>query len=354
MKNKSFGNVLLEARQRKKISQDALSQKLHISRQSISNWENNYSLPDFEMLKEICHILNMNYDEISKMDDFSNKYEVKNDKKGKIIILLILVIVFLTILNFSLIFFRTKMVVYDVFIEDNDKVTLNNGIFINTNSNSYFRLGTIKLNNDDINNYRVRVYFKTDDGVHLLIESNYNENIFIRDSDLHEEYFKNDIKKLSFYIDLISLKDSKITYSFNLEFQINFSNDNILNFETFKKSKKESESKTYQEIMIDEKIFKNNNYKSTFGKYTKEVQNGTFQYDPFLNALSYFDDTINLEYKFMYKVFYGTEYDYNNQVFSINFTFDEENQQLMCYSDTCDNYKDYVKILKEEIDSLTE
>jgi len=349
MKNKSFGNVLLEARQRKKISQDALSQKLHISRQSISNWENDYSIPDLEMLKKICHILNLNYDEISKMNDFSSKSEIKNNK---LMIILILVIIFLIILNIGLIIFRTRLIVYDVFIKENDKAILNNGIFIKTNSDSYFKLGTIKLKNDNIDNYRIRIYFKDDDGMHLLIESNYNENIFIRNSVLYEEYFRGNIEKLSFYIDLISLKDSKKIYTFNLGFQINFFNDNILNLKNFKKLKKESDLKTYQEIVITEEVLKKSNYKSAFGKYAKKVKDGTFLYDCFLNTIFFVNDTISLEYNLTDKIFIGNEYDYNNQKFIINFTFNEANEQLMCYSESCDSYKDYIKILKFEVNSL--
>ena len=66
MKEKKIGDILLNARQKAKISQDLLSQKLHISRQCISNWENNYNVPDLEMLKEICKILNISYKKIIK------------------------------------------------------------------------------------------------------------------------------------------------------------------------------------------------------------------------------------------------------------------------------------------------
>lgn len=50
MKEKKIGDILLNARQKAKISQDLLSQKLHISRQCISNWENNYNVPDLEIV----------------------------------------------------------------------------------------------------------------------------------------------------------------------------------------------------------------------------------------------------------------------------------------------------------------
>lgn len=350
MKDKSFGNLLLEARQREKISQYALSQKLHISRQSISNWENDYSIPDLDMLKKICQILNMDYNEISQMSQFSNK--TKNKAKNKLAVLLVMVIVFLIILNFILIKFRTKLIVYDVFIEPNDKISLNNGIFIKTNSNYYFKLGTIKLSDDNINDYRVRIYYKTNDSIRLLIESNYNENIFIDENHGYEELFDNELDKLSIYIDLISLKDPKITSTFKLEFKKILQNKKIFNIKAPKISKKDDSDPSVKRFVSEESL-KKHDYKLDFDKYVKKNQKGTFQFSTFSNILFFFNDTINLEYNLTDNTFIGTEYDYDKKMFIIDFVFYEDSKQLTCHSDSCDNYKNYINILKDEINLLT-
>ncbi len=49
------------SRERKKagLSQEALAEKLHVTRQTISNWESGKSLPDIESLKTLAQALNV-------------------------------------------------------------------------------------------------------------------------------------------------------------------------------------------------------------------------------------------------------------------------------------------------------
>ena len=61
MDKKTIGEILSEARNNKKISQDTLAKKIHVSRQSISNWENDIRIPDKEILEKLCNVLNLDY-----------------------------------------------------------------------------------------------------------------------------------------------------------------------------------------------------------------------------------------------------------------------------------------------------
>ena len=40
----------------KKLTQDALAEKLHVTRQAISNWENDNVIPSIEMLCKIADL----------------------------------------------------------------------------------------------------------------------------------------------------------------------------------------------------------------------------------------------------------------------------------------------------------
>lgn len=50
----TFGEKLTIARKEKNLSPEELAQKLYVTRQAISRWENNSTQPSLEMLSVIC------------------------------------------------------------------------------------------------------------------------------------------------------------------------------------------------------------------------------------------------------------------------------------------------------------
>ena len=57
-----FGLQIKNLRNIHSLTQEQLSQELNITRQAVSNWENNRNLPDIEMLIEISKIFNISLD----------------------------------------------------------------------------------------------------------------------------------------------------------------------------------------------------------------------------------------------------------------------------------------------------
>jgi len=53
----TFGEKLTAARKEKNLSQEELAQRLYVTRQAISRWENNSAQPSLEMLSVICREL---------------------------------------------------------------------------------------------------------------------------------------------------------------------------------------------------------------------------------------------------------------------------------------------------------
>lgn len=53
-------------RERDGYSQEYLAEKLYVSRQSISNWENDKSLPDIHNLLMMCELFNVTLDDLVK------------------------------------------------------------------------------------------------------------------------------------------------------------------------------------------------------------------------------------------------------------------------------------------------
>jgi transcriptional regulator with XRE-family HTH domain len=64
-----LGKKIQEIRIKANDSQEALAAKLNISRQAISKWENNQSVPDASMVKRLSNLYNVNVSYFSDDDD---------------------------------------------------------------------------------------------------------------------------------------------------------------------------------------------------------------------------------------------------------------------------------------------
>ena len=63
-----LGNRLKELRKQQNINQDELAEKLFVSRQTISNWENDKSYPDIQSVLLISEIFKVSVDQLLKGD----------------------------------------------------------------------------------------------------------------------------------------------------------------------------------------------------------------------------------------------------------------------------------------------
>lgn len=89
--DEKLGERLIAFRNRKGLSQDELSEKLGVSRQSISNWENGSSQPSIDFVKKLAEIYEISVDDLlntnKSIDDCYNNetnFEYTNKKeKGK-------------------------------------------------------------------------------------------------------------------------------------------------------------------------------------------------------------------------------------------------------------------------------
>ncbi|HIY92989.1 DUF3955 domain-containing protein [Companilactobacillus sp. HBUAS56275] len=59
-----FGAQIKKLRTSKNLTQEQLSQKLNVSRQTISSWENNRNLPDLEMVVTIAKTFQLSLDQL--------------------------------------------------------------------------------------------------------------------------------------------------------------------------------------------------------------------------------------------------------------------------------------------------
>lgn len=64
----NLGNHLFQARKKCGLSQEDVAEKLGVSRQTISKWESNETLPDIRQSKRMAVLYNMSLDELIDFD----------------------------------------------------------------------------------------------------------------------------------------------------------------------------------------------------------------------------------------------------------------------------------------------
>lgn len=71
----NLGKNLFKARKKVGLSQEEVSEKLEVSRQTISKWETNETVPDIYQAKKLAKIYNLSLDELIDFDE--NLLEIK-------------------------------------------------------------------------------------------------------------------------------------------------------------------------------------------------------------------------------------------------------------------------------------
>ena len=102
MDSKKIGKLIYDLRIKNKLTQKELADKLLVTSQAISKWENGRGIPDIEMLQRLSEIFNIDISELLS----GNLKPKKENKKNKFIIILPLII---TIIIFLLILILIKM-----------------------------------------------------------------------------------------------------------------------------------------------------------------------------------------------------------------------------------------------------
>lgn len=86
MNNVKIGEYLSSLRKYYKITQDELAEKLGVTRQAVSKWENGVTLPDIELLMKLSELYGVSINDILHADTASIKYqkEIVFPDKGKV------------------------------------------------------------------------------------------------------------------------------------------------------------------------------------------------------------------------------------------------------------------------------
>ena len=77
----TLGNKIQKLRKQNGLSQEALAEKVTVTRQTISKWELDQSTPDLEFIVQLCEIFGVSADYLIK-EDMTEPDEIPSRKKG--------------------------------------------------------------------------------------------------------------------------------------------------------------------------------------------------------------------------------------------------------------------------------
>lgn len=76
----NLGNSLFDARKKSGFSQEYVAEKLGVSRQTVSKWETNETLPDIRQSKQMAKLYNISLDDLIDFDIELNEIQEAIDK----------------------------------------------------------------------------------------------------------------------------------------------------------------------------------------------------------------------------------------------------------------------------------
>lgn len=205
---------IIKLRKDNNLSQEEFGNKLNVSRQSISKWENGESNPEINKIREISKIFNVSYEYL--LNDEVDKQEIKNEEniiiqKRKINIVLkiffILILIYILFCMYKFIVFYRFYLIANSFSEENYFMSLRSTSKSITNGDLDCIFETKKVRNK-----KELIYYCLDD-------SRMNTDTFGYDKPLSISY--TDAEKRISYTLGYNFDKQKYVYSNNLDNAIN-------------------------------------------------------------------------------------------------------------------------------------
>lgn len=80
----TLGNRIALYRKQNNYTQEGLANKLNVSSQAISKWENDLSTPDLSLIIELSNIFNISLDKLIKGEDVNKTYYMSKENRKPI------------------------------------------------------------------------------------------------------------------------------------------------------------------------------------------------------------------------------------------------------------------------------
>lgn len=181
MDQEKIGKFILKIRQDNNLSQTKFADRLNVTFQAVSKWENGRGIPDIEMLKKISEEFNVSIDEIIK----GNKQTKKKNYILIIILLLIGICIYICFKN------NSKLVVSSI-TSDKENFSIT-GVLAIVNNKTTIHISNITYNDLDNKKYlgiEAMLYEEIDNNYKIIAKYGNIENIKDNNTYLLKELLK--------------------------------------------------------------------------------------------------------------------------------------------------------------------
>ena len=218
MNQEKIGEFLKKLRKDNKLTQAELAEKLGVTYQAVSKWENGKNVPDIAIIKEISKIYNVNVDEIISGEKTKKKLD-----KSSIIISICFGIILLAMLIVIIILLIKKNNNYDIAEIgakcENFKVS---GSLVYSKDKSYIHISPITFCGTDDEVYKsieCVLYEKSGDTINKVSTCDEGTNInlkdYLEDVRLHVDNYKrvcSNVDNIEIYLEISATNnDDKVT-----------------------------------------------------------------------------------------------------------------------------------------------
>lgn len=332
LNKENFAKFLKDLRKANGLTQQKLADKLGVSNRTISKWENEGTIPDYYVIKNICRKFHISPNSIvlENKNFIDYFYSFLSIVKGLFRIVLknflkiIFVIAFVLLLIYFLNNYNTVKIYTLTF--DSEDITFKNGMFINNKGINTLFINGINISDSsfETDNLYLELYVIVNGDKNVIYEDSTLDDIFIQELNSYPKELRNDIisaMKKTLYLDITV-------------------NDN------------NGKTKKYKCRINLVKDFENNKW-----TYSTYIVNTTYNYDYqlFLNENLIGDNDLAYEpiYKNLFNDDYRNDKNETNSTYAINelregnkleslgYEFDEkenlyikeENERIITYSD---------------------
>ena len=218
----NFGEIIKDIRKKNNLTQKELADKLYVTYQAVSKWENNKSIPDISILQNISKMFNIDLNYLT------------NTKKRNNTIYFILIIIFL-ILSLTITILITKNHTHDFEMRTIETTcndfNLSGTIAYNKNKTAIFisEIDYCGLNKDQIyDTITSTLYQNENNKIKNIItnkeKNNLSLNDYLKDLTYHVDNYKStclDYNKNELYIKIELQKKNESTITYTIPLKIN-------------------------------------------------------------------------------------------------------------------------------------
>lgn len=278
MNPEKIGKFISVTRKKKKMTQEELANRVHVSNKTISKWETGRGLPDYSSLSNLCKVLDISVVELLNGESTKKeeglveylKYKENKSKKNKILVAGIsLLLIILFILSVYFINSYKKINVYSL-AGESENFVYENGLLFISNIKNIMESGHLTSKEIEQENIIDAVFaVKIEEEFYFV--SSYKENITLEEDYGYSEILSKEKRKYlpdNLYLLIYYKEGNNINIEqLKIENEKIMSNDKLLNY----KSKSIGEKEEDYEKPIDLSEYDN------YGIYKKRMEENGFK-----------------------------------------------------------------------------